>query len=191
MVTALEPSRHPLAKYIHQLEQGLPMLIHSDLRVMEVVWDSEELWCCPRCLLSQSELYCRTPIFKLIPLLQVFQREGDAGTFGAVFGGMTRINYEYAEYCMKSMFWHGGGGLDAYVDTPEFEEAARKAIAARWKNNPLMLGLNKLFPDYQMEQARVMAYYTGLGQFWRVMSDICLSASVIAMMLAKLRRLPM
>ena len=24
-----------------------------------------------------------------------------------------RINFEYAEYCMKAMFWHGGGGLDA------------------------------------------------------------------------------
>ena len=38
MVTAvLEPSRHPLAEYVHRLEQGLPMLDTSDQNVMEVV----------------------------------------------------------------------------------------------------------------------------------------------------------
>ena len=31
-----------------------------------------------------------------------------------------RINFEYAEYCMKVMLWHGGGGLDAYLDTDNF-----------------------------------------------------------------------
>lgn len=40
-----------------------------------------------------------------------------------------------------------------------------------------MLGLNKLFPDFLLEQTRQMAYYTGLGQFWRVMSDMFLDLS--------------
>jgi hypothetical protein len=44
-----------------------------------------------------------------------------------------RINFEYAEYCMKAMFWHGGGGLDAYLDTPEFEKRSQQAIQARFK----------------------------------------------------------
>jgi CO2 hydration protein len=78
---------------------------------------------------------------------------------------------------MKAMFWHGGGGLDAYLDTPEFMELAQKAIAARWKNNPLLLGLNKLFPNFLLEHTRQMCYYSGLGQFWRVMSDMFLTLS--------------
>jgi CO2 hydration protein len=88
-----------------------------------------------------------------------------------------RINFEYAEYCMKAMFWHGGGGLDAYLDTPEFEKLARQAIQAKFKGNPLIHGVDVLFPDFLLEQARQMAYYSGLGQFWRVMSDMFMSLS--------------
>ncbi|MEA5472507.1 CO2 hydration protein, partial [Spirulina sp. 06S082] len=88
-----------------------------------------------------------------------------------------RINYEYAEYCMKAMFWHGGGGLDKYLDTDEFKELADRAIRARWKGNFIMLGLHKVFPEFLLEQTRQMSYYSGLGQFWRVMADIFLSLS--------------
>ncbi|MEL6164056.1 MAG: CO2 hydration protein, partial [Cyanobacteria bacterium J06628_3] len=87
------------------------------------------------------------------------------------------INYEYAEYCMKSMLWHGGGGLDDYVDSEEFRERAKVVINAKFKNNPLVLGLNQLFPDFLTEQLRVCSYYSGLGQFWRVMSDAFMSLS--------------
>ncbi|NEO87868.1 MAG: CO2 hydration protein [Spirulina sp. SIO3F2] len=88
-----------------------------------------------------------------------------------------RINFEYAEYCMKAMFWHGGGGLDAYLDTPEFAQAAEAAIQARWRGNPVMLGLHKLFPNFMPEQVRQYCYYSGLGQFWTVMSEIFLELS--------------
>lgn len=88
-----------------------------------------------------------------------------------------RINFEYAEYCMKAMYWHGGGGLDSYLDTPEFQERANAIIQAKFGNNPFVLGLNSLFPDFLTEQLRVSAYYSGLGQFWRVMADIFLSLS--------------
>lgn len=88
-----------------------------------------------------------------------------------------RINFEYAEYCMKAMMWHGGGGLDKYLDTPEFKERIQAVVAAKFKNNPLMMGMNELFPDFLVEQMRVFSYYSGLGQFWRVMADIFLSLS--------------
>jgi CO2 hydration protein len=88
-----------------------------------------------------------------------------------------RINYEYAEYCMKAMFWHGGGRLDAFLDTPEFATLAAAAIQARWRGNPAMLTLHKLFPDYLPEQVRQLCYYSALGQFWRVMSDIFIDLS--------------
>ncbi|SRR5579883_1194272 len=88
-----------------------------------------------------------------------------------------RINFEYAEYCMRTMLWHGGGGLDAYLDSVEFQESADAVIQAKFKNNPLILGLNQLFPNFLLEQLRVSAYYSGLGQFWRVMAEIFLTLS--------------
>jgi CO2 hydration protein len=88
-----------------------------------------------------------------------------------------RINFEYAEYCMKAMVWHGGGGLDKYLDTPEFVENANAVIAAKFQYNPLVLGVNQLFPDFLIEQLRVYCYYKGLGQFWRIMSDMFIELS--------------
>lgn len=83
-----------------------------------------------------------------------------------------RINFEYAEYCMKAMFWHGGGGLDTFLDGAEFQQLADQAIRARWQGNPLMLSLHQLFPNFFPELVRQSAYYSALGQFWRVMSDM-------------------
>jgi CO2 hydration protein len=40
-----------------------------------------------------------------------------------------------------------------------------------------MLVLHKIFPEFLPEQVKMMAYYAGLGQFWRVMADIFLSLS--------------
>ncbi|HAE05834.1 MAG TPA: hypothetical protein DCG18_03540 [Richelia sp.] len=88
-----------------------------------------------------------------------------------------RINFEYAEYCMKVMLWHGGGGLDAYLDTDNFIELSNAVIRAKFKNNPFISSINKLFPNFSVEQLRVYSYYSGLGQFWRVMADIFLELS--------------
>jgi CO2 hydration protein len=88
-----------------------------------------------------------------------------------------RINYEFAEYCMKAMFWHGGGRLDAHLDTPEFRSRAQAAIAAKLKGAVLMQGLNRLFPEFLIEQVRQLVYYSALGQFWSVMSPMFLTLS--------------
>ena len=88
-----------------------------------------------------------------------------------------RINFEYAEYCMKVMLWHGGGGLDAYLDTDNFIELSNAVMRAKFKNNPFISSINKLFPNFSVEQLRVYSYYSGLGQFWRVMADIFLELS--------------
>jgi CO2 hydration protein (ChpXY) len=58
-----------------------------------------------------------------------------------------RINFEYAEYCMRAMMWHGGGGLDLYLDSPEFLTLARLAIDAKTKSNLLVRGLDRLSSD--------------------------------------------
>ncbi len=83
-----------------------------------------------------------------------------------------RINYEYAEYVMRTMMWHGGGGLDAYLDSDDFWACCSPAVRAKSRLNPVLLALNSIFPDYLAEQVRQLCYYSGLGQFWRVMSDI-------------------
>ena len=88
-----------------------------------------------------------------------------------------RINYEYAEYCMRAMLWHGGGGLDTYLDSPEFQQRCEAAIHAKLGNNLLLRGLHRLFPDFLPEQVRQSVYYSALGQFWTVMSEMFLTLS--------------
>ena len=83
-----------------------------------------------------------------------------------------RINFEYAEYCQKAMFWHGTGGLDAYLDTPEFAEACKWIIKRKSARDPLLALNNRIYPDFAPETIRSLTTIYCLGLFWRVMSDI-------------------
>jgi CO2 hydration protein len=85
-----------------------------------------------------------------------------------------RINFEYAEYCQKAMFWHATGGMDAYLDSAEFADNCRRIIAAKRRRDPLLALLNPLFPGFLPELIRSAATTHALGQFWRVMSDLFL-----------------
>jgi CO2 hydration protein len=85
-----------------------------------------------------------------------------------------RINFEYAEYCQKAMFWHATGGMDAYLDSAEFAENCRRIVAAKRRRDPLLALLNPLFPGFLPELIRSAATTHALGQFWRVMSDLFL-----------------
>jgi len=82
-----------------------------------------------------------------------------------------RINYEYAEYVMRTMMWHGGGGLETYLDSDDFWACCSPAIQAKIRLNPILRSLNATFPNFLPEQVRQLCYYSGLGQFWRVISD--------------------
>ncbi|MDX1976546.1 MAG: CO2 hydration protein [Pseudanabaenaceae cyanobacterium bins.68] len=88
-----------------------------------------------------------------------------------------RLNYEFAEYCMRCMLWHGGGGIDRYLDTEEFKANAARAIAAKVAGNPFMQALDRLFPDFLPEQVRQLCYYSALGTFWSVMAEMFLNLS--------------
>lgn len=92
-----------------------------------------------------------------------------------------RINMEFAEICMRSMFWHGRdmghGKFDAYLDSEEYRANADRAIKAYFKNNPVMLGLYKLFPEMFLEKVRELSYYANLGLFWEVMAPVFLEMS--------------
>ncbi len=85
-----------------------------------------------------------------------------------------RINFEYAEYCQKAMFWHATGGLDAYLDSPVFLESCKVIIDKKRRNDPLLSLLHPLFPGFLLELIRSAATTHALGQFWRVMSDLFL-----------------
>ncbi|MFN9643645.1 MAG: CO2 hydration protein [Cyanobacteriota bacterium] len=83
-----------------------------------------------------------------------------------------RINFEYAEYCMRAMLWHGTGGLDAFLDSDSFRELCQAIIQRKTRRDPLLALLHPLFPDFLPELIRSAATTHALGQFWRVMSDL-------------------
>lgn len=167
---------HPLADIIDRLEQGGALLPDSPENVMEVVGILKsygvvlgEYW---RNLIyiAQGQFLVLFPFFKyfngevtLQKLLRHWWHD--------------RINYEFAEYCMKAMMWHGGGQLDAYLDSPEFIALAQTAIQAKIRRNPLLQVVNQVFPNFLLEQVRQMTYYSALGQFWYVMSYMFLELS--------------
>ncbi|WP_299492534.1 CO2 hydration protein [Acaryochloris sp. IP29b_bin.137] len=172
----LEPSKHQLAEFIHRLEAGEALLRDSPEHVLEVVGILKSYGVVLDAYSNNLIYIADHQFLVLFPLFKYFNGEINPGKI-LKFLWHDRINYEYAEYCMKSMFWHGGGGLDTYLDSPEFLEAIKPVIKARFKLNPLMLGLDRVFPDFLPEQIRQSAYYSGLGQFWRVMSDIFIDLS--------------
>jgi len=83
-----------------------------------------------------------------------------------------RINFEYAEYCQKAMFWHGTGGLDAYLDSAEFQDVCKRIIQRKSSRDPLIAITNRLYPGFAPESIRSLTTIYCLGLFWRVMSDL-------------------
>jgi CO2 hydration protein len=177
MVTTTFPtSKHPLAEYIYRLERGEALLKDSPSNVLEVVGILKSYGVVLDAYSNNLIHISKTQFLNLFPFFKYFNGDINANRL-AKHLWHDRINYEYAEYCMKGMFWHGGGGLDAFLDTEEFKQLAQKAIQAKFKGNFAILTVNKIFPDFLFEQIRQMAYYSGLGQFWRVMADIFLTLS--------------
>ncbi len=177
MVTAQpKPTNHPLAEYIHRLESGGTLVPNTPENLLEVVGILKSYGVVLDAYSKNLIYIAEHQFLVLFPFFKYFNGEIN---FRKLLRHWfhDRINFEYAEYCMKAMFWHGGGGLDKYLDTPEFQQRAQAVIQAKFKNNPIMRGINQLFPDFLIEQLRVSACYSGLGQFWRVMADIFLNLS--------------
>ncbi len=95
--------------------------------------------------------------------------------------GHDRINMEFAEACMRAMFWHEdiNPKFNAYLYSDDYRVAADKAIKAYFKGNVVMSGLYKLFPDMFLEQVRQRSYYANLGLFWEVMAPVFFEMSDI------------
>jgi CO2 hydration protein len=174
--TLSKPSPHPYNAYIERLEAGGALLPDSPENVTEVVGILKSYGIVLDAYSVNLNYVADRQFLVLFPFFKYFDH-------GFSFKQLLqhwwhdRINFEYAEYCMKSMMWHGGGGLDQYLDSAEFKQLAETAIQAKLKGNIFMQFLHKIFPEFLPEQVRQLAYYSGLGQFWRVMSDIFISLS--------------
>lgn len=171
-----KPSNHPLAAYIDRLQAGEALLSDSPENVLEVVGILKSYGIVLDAYSRNLIYIAENQFLVFFPFFKYFNGEISLAKLLRHWWH-DRINFEYAEYCMKAMFWHGGGGLDTYLDSPEFKQRAKQAIQAKFKGNPFILGINQLFPEFLPEQVRVLAYYSGLGQFWRVMSDMFLALS--------------
>ena len=167
---------HPLDPFIQRLLSAEALLPDSDTNVLEVVGILKSYG-------VVLDAYSRNLIYiadhQFLVLFPFFKYFNDKVTLPQLLRHWwhDRINFEYAEYCMKTMLWHGGGKLDEYLDSPEFLERCQAAVAAKTKRNPLLQGLGGLFPEFFVEQVRQLVYYSALGQFWRVMSDLFIDLS--------------
>ena len=176
MVSAPLKSTHPLADIVERIESGGALLPESPENVLEVVGVLKSYGVVLDAYSRNLKYIADHQFLVLFPFFKYF--DGDVSTQKLLrHWWHDRINYEFAEYCMKSMLWHGGGGLDAYVDSPEFCDRAQAAITVKLKNNLMMRSLSKAFPNFLLEQVRMSCYYSALGQFWTVMSQMFLELS--------------
>jgi CO2 hydration protein len=167
---------HPLESYIERLMAGGALLPDTPENLPEVVGILKSYGIVLDAYSRNLNYIAENQFLVFLPFFKYFN--GDVSLKQLLrHWWHDRINFEYAEYCMKAMFWHGGGGLDAYVDSPEFKERANLAIQAKFKGNPVIQSVNWLFPEFLNEQIRQLCFYSGLGQFWRVMSDMFIDLS--------------
>jgi CO2 hydration protein len=157
--------------FIDRLTNGIPLLTESPHNVMEVV---EILAAYGRVLGKYAENLIYIADHQFLELFPFFKyMDGDRSWPKLLkHWWHDRINYEFAEYCMKAMMWHGGGGMDEYLDSPEFIALARKAIDAKLQGNPIMGLVDRTFSEFALEQVRMSCYYSNLGQFWTIMHHL-------------------
>ncbi|NER83942.1 MAG: CO2 hydration protein [Leptolyngbya sp. SIO1D8] len=167
---------HPLQPFIERLLRSEALLPNNDLNLIEVVGILKSYGVVLDAYAKNLIYIADEQFLLLFPFFKYFNGEFSVKKL-LKHWWHDRINYEYAEYCMRGMLWHGGGGFDDYLDTPEFIEACEVAIQAKTKRNPLLQGLHRLSSDFLLEQVRQSAYYSALGQFWTIMSDIFLKLS--------------
>jgi CO2 hydration protein len=172
--TSRRTSRHPSADYIERLLGGQTLLPDTPENALEVVGILKSYGVVLDAYYQNLIYIAEHQFLELFPFFKYFNGKISAGKLLRHWLH-DRINYEYAEYCMKVMLWHGGGGLDTYLESDQFKALARTAIDAKIRKKPLIRSLNRAFPDFLPEQVRQFVYYSVLGQFWEVMSELFLT----------------
>jgi CO2 hydration protein len=165
-----------MIKYLDRLMNGVPLLPDNPDNVEEVVGILKSYGIVLDAYSNNLIYIADNQFLVLFPFFKYFNGDVSSSKIIAHLWH-DRINFEYAEYCMRTMMWHGGGGLDRYLDSPEFVELARRAIDAKTKSNFFVRGLDRVSSEFLNEQVRQLAYYSALGQFWRVMSDMFITLS--------------
>jgi CO2 hydration protein len=172
--TSRRTSRHPSADYIERILDGQTLLPDTPENALEVVGILKSYGVVLDAYYRNLIYIAEHQFLELFPFFKYFNGKVSAGALLRHWLH-DRINYEYAEYCMKVMLWHGGGGLDAYLESDQFKTLARTIIDAKISKNPFIRFLNRAFPDFLPEQVRQFVYYSVLGQFWNVMSELFLT----------------
>jgi CO2 hydration protein len=167
-------SCHRFANYIDRFYQGQSLLPDTPNNVKEAVGILESYGYVLDAYQHNLQHIADREFLTIFPFFKYFNNRV---SFSQLFKHWwhDRINFEYAEYCMKTMLWHGGGNLEQYIESPEFRQLIEPAIQAKINNNPGIKLLHRLFPEFLPEQVRQMVYYNALGQFWQVMSEIFLT----------------
>jgi CO2 hydration protein len=171
--TPIRTSRHPSADYIERILGGQTLLPDTPENALEVVGILKSYGVVLDAYYQNLIYIAEHQFLELFPFFKYFNGKLSAKALLRHWFH-DRINYEYAEYCMKVMLWHGGGGLDSYLESDSFKTLARTVIDAKIRN-PLIRFLNQAFPDFLPEQIRQFVYYSVLGQFWKVMSKLFLT----------------
>ena len=174
--TILKSPTHPLSAYINRLKSGQALLKDNPENVLEVVGILKSYGIVLDAYSKNLNYIAEYQFLEMFPFFKYFNGKISLGKL-LKFLWHDRINYEYAEYCMRGMLWHGGGGLDKYLDSAEFKQLAKAAIDTKISGDLILMPLNQLFPEFLPDMVRQQAYYSGLGQFWRVMSDIFITLS--------------
>lgn len=176
-ITQLQPAPvYSSAEYVERLISGSTLLPNTPDNLKEVVGVLKAYGVVLDAYAINLQYIANHQFLNLVPIFKYF--DGKVTPEKVVKHlWHNRINYEYAEYVMRTMMWHGGGGLDTYLDSDDFWACCAPAIQAKARRNPVLFTFNKVFPEYLPEQVRQLAYYSGLGQFWRVMSDIFMNLS--------------
>ena len=167
-------SCHRFATYIDRFYQGQSLLPDTPNNVKEVVGILDSYGYVLGAYQQNLQYIADREFLTIFPFFKYFNGKVSFAQLSKHLWH-DRINFEYAEYCMKVMLWHGGGKLEQYIESVEFRQLIEPAIQAKIKGSPTIRLLHRLFPEFLPEQVRQSVYYNALGQFWEVMSDIFLT----------------
>ena len=103
MVTSqISPSQHPLSEYIDRLESGKALLADNPNNVLEVVGILHSYGIVLDAYSKNLIYIAEEQFLVLFPFFKYFNGEVSLSKL-LRFWWHDRINYEYAEYCMRTM----------------------------------------------------------------------------------------
>ena len=107
ITTKNQSSKHPLAEYIERLLSGDALLPDTPENLIEVVGVLHSYGVVLDAYSNNLIYFANNQFLVFFPFFKYFNGEINLNKLLRHWGH-DRINYEYAEYCMKSMLWHGG-----------------------------------------------------------------------------------